>query len=498
VPESDTGHAGDAPARSAAHQPRPAGRRMRRTTATLVVLVHLAAVAAWSFDLGPRWFGFDYPSPVTQPAAVPPPEGLTLPDAEAPEPVAAAPRDDAAAAPAAVRRAVAGLLRDRRLGPSVAVAVSDLSTGQVVYRHGEDRVVPASTMKLLTTTAALATMGGDHRFRTSVVSAGSARRIVLVGGGDPLLARQPVTAEEVYPARADVQTLARATAKALRDRGRTRVRLGYDSTLFEGPAASPDWRPSYLTDDVVSPVTPLWVDEGRESETVVRSADPAEAAARAFAEALERRNVSVVGPPRARVAAGGSEEIAAVEGAPLAEVVEHVLEVSDNEAAEVLFRHVALTSGRPGSFVGASDAVKETLTALGVDTSGDRILDGSGLARGNRLSPETLLAVVQVSTSDDHAELRPVLTGLPVAGFTGSLTYRFETGPSDGLGSVRAKTGTLSGVHGLAGTVTTDDGEVLGFVAVADSVRVTDALAARARVDEVAAALAACTCGAGS
>jgi len=87
-----------------------------------------------------------------------------------------------------------------------------------------------------------------------------------------------------------------------------------------------------------------------------------------------------------------------------------------------------------------------------------------------------------------------VLAGLPVAGFTGSLTYRFETGDGAGLGAVRAKTGTLTGVHGLAGTVTTEDGVVLGFVAAADRVRVPDTLAARARLDEVAAALAGCTC----
>ena len=44
-----------------------------------------------------------------------------------------------------------------------------------------------------------------------------------------------------------------------------------------------------------------------------------------------------------------------------------------------------------------------------------------------------------------------MLTGLPVAGFTGSLDYRFDDGAAAGRGRVRAKTGTLTGVHGLAG-----------------------------------------------
>ncbi len=51
--------------------------------------------------------------------------------------------------------------------------------------------MPASTTKLLTTTAALATLGPEHVFETDVVSEGR-RRIVLVGGGDPLLAGRKV------------------------------------------------------------------------------------------------------------------------------------------------------------------------------------------------------------------------------------------------------------------------------------------------------------------
>jgi len=477
------------------HGVRPPGRRLRRVTGGLVVLVLLAAVASYQFQLGPRWFGFDYPSPVEEPAAVPPPEGLTLPAAEDPAPVAeATPAAEADAR--AVRRTVRPLLRDRRLGPQVAVAVSQLSDGEVVYRTGEDRVTPASTMKMLTTSAAVTALGSDHRFRTTVVAGTNRRRIVLVGGGDPLLARRPEPIDESYPPRADIQTLARATARALRDVGRSSVRLGYDASLFSGPAVSPDWRPSYVPDNVVSPISALWVDEGRGPNTSERSPDPAEAAAQAFADALERRNIVVVGAPRSEPAPAEAEELAAVQSAPLAEVVQHVLEVSDNEAAEVLFRHVAIAAGLPGSFEAGSAAVVSTLAEVGVDASGDRILDGSGLARGDRLSPETLLSLVGAAAGPDHPTLRPVLAGLPVAGFSGSLAFRFETGPAEGLGAVRAKTGTLTGVHGLAGTVTTDDGVVLGFVAIADRVKVPDTLAARVRIDELAAALAACSCAA--
>ena len=46
------------------------GRRLRRSTGALVVLVLVAALASYQFDLGRRWFGQGSPSPVTAPAEV--------------------------------------------------------------------------------------------------------------------------------------------------------------------------------------------------------------------------------------------------------------------------------------------------------------------------------------------------------------------------------------------------------------------------------------------
>jgi D-alanyl-D-alanine carboxypeptidase/D-alanyl-D-alanine-endopeptidase (penicillin-binding protein 4) len=114
----------------------------------------------------------------------------------------------------------------------------------------------------------------------------------------------------------------------------------------------------------------------------------------------------------------------------------------------------------------------------------------------DRLHPGTLLSVLETAAAGDRPDLRPVVADVPVAGFTGSLAYRFETGNPAGLGTVRAKTGTLTGVSGLAGTVTSQDGAVMAFVAVADRVHVDNTLAARARLDDIAAALAGCTCSA--
>lgn len=475
------------------HSVAPSGRRIRRWTAALVALVIALAGLSYAFDLGPRVLGWDHPSPITEPAEVAPPPGLTLPSPSPAAAVASAPQEQAAD-PAAVRRAVARLLRDKDLGPRVAVVVGQMSDGETVFETGPSPVTPASTMKMLTSTSALAALGPDHTFRTTVVAGASTRDVVLVGGGDPLLARAPDSG--VYPARADIVTLAKATARSLKQLGRLRVRLGYDASLFTGPSASPTWEASYLPDDVVSPISALWVDEGLDRAGASRDADPAQAAAVEFARVLEKQGITVRGKPTPAVAATDAEEYASVKSAPLSQIVQWTLEVSDNEAAEVLFRHVALAEGRPGSFSGGASAVRDVLARLGIDASGDRIYDGSGLSRENRLAPQTLLSVVEAAASEEHPELRTVVSGLPVAGFTGSLTYRFEDGDEEGLGRVRAKTGTLTGVHGLAGVVTDRTGTVLSFVAIADRVKVADTLDARQRIDQVAAALAACDCAA--
>ena len=104
--------------------------------------------------------------------------------------------------------------------------------------------------------------------------------------------------------------------------------------------------------------------------------------------------------------------------------------------------------------------------------------------------------MLRAASDPARPRLRAAVTGLPVAGFSGSLSTRFEDGPADALGRVRAKTGTLveGGVHGLAGYVTDADGTPLLFVAVADKVAVAKSMAAREAVDRIAAELAACHC----
>jgi D-alanyl-D-alanine carboxypeptidase/D-alanyl-D-alanine-endopeptidase (penicillin-binding protein 4) len=116
------------------------------------------------------------------------------------------------------------------------------------------------------------------------------------------------------------------------------------------------------------------------------------------------------------------------------------------------------------------------------------ILDGSGLARGNAVPARALTDLLGIAADPSRAHLRAVVTGLPVAAFNGTLRDRVEDAP----GQVRAKTGTLTGVHSLAGVITGDGGVAYAFALLSNDAG--NALEAREALDEVAASLAGCGC----
>jgi len=377
---------------------------------------------------------------------------------------------------------------DEEVGGRYAAQVAGLGSGDVLYSHRAGAAaIPASTLKLLTATAALNRLGPDHTFATTVVRSGT--RLVLVGGGDPYLTR---TASRHQPRRASLEELAAGTARALARTRTKEVTLGYDTSLFSGPAWNPTWPDGYA--DQVTPVSALWVDEGRVNggSPGPRVADPAGDAARVFAAALEERGVRVSAPQRRRAPAG-ARPVATVRSMPLAQVVEKMLMASDNDGAEVLLRQVALAGHHAGSTAAGVKAVRAELAGLGIRTGDLRLVDGSGLSRQNRVPARTLVQVLRTAASAAHPDLRAVVTGLPVAGVEGSLAVHYTDARSEaGRGVVRAKTGTLSQVHALAGYLRTEDGTLVAFAFLVDEA--TDDYAAKVWLDRVSTALSRCGC----
>ncbi|MEZ3179359.1 D-alanyl-D-alanine carboxypeptidase/D-alanyl-D-alanine-endopeptidase [Streptomyces pimonensis] len=376
------------------------------------------------------------------------------------------------------------LLRDPALGTR-SVAVVDVATGERLYGSGsEDALTPASTTKIATAVAALSAMGADHRLTTRAVYEPDTREVVLVGGGDPTL-----TARKEAGGLASLRDLAGRTAAALAERGVREVTLSYDTTLYEGTTIHP-----IGVNPNIAAVTPLMVDEARTdgstSGPAPRAADPAADAARIFGDLLEEHGVKAT-PPGPSKATARAATLAAVSSPPLAVLVERMLTDSDNDLAEALARHTALAAGGSADFAGAGAAITARLKHLGLplEGAGIDIRDGSGLDRRGRLTAGLLTALLVKAGDPAHPELRPALTGLPVAGFTGTLAGRYADGAA---GVVRAKTGTLTGVNTLAGTVVDKDGRLLAFAFLANAT--TGPTAAQSALDKAATALAACGC----
>lgn len=422
--------------------------------------------------------------------AEPPPPPLVLPQ----------PADASAAlpAPAALggyldRRVVADvreLLTDDALGASVHAQVVPLDQAPGTARSpltidADEPAAPASTLKLWTAIAVLDALAAEDRLVTSVVWDAASGRLVLVGGGDTTL-----TTEQVRGTSApSLEALAGSAERALRRLDVDEVRLGYDDSLFTGPSVSPDWEDTYVSSGVIAPVSALMSDQGRVSpDSDARHTDPARAAADSFAELLEDAGVDVQGAVRATVASD-AEPLADVESLPIIELVEQMLRDSDNQLAESLGRIAASQGGQPASFDGAAEALLGAAEQRGVDVEGAVVHDASGLARDDRMPVQATVDALLVAAAEPA--LAPVLSGLAVAGFDGTLADRFVVGDAgDAAGLVRAKTGTLTGISAEAGVATTCEGSRIAYTFVADEV--VDTFAARAALDDAAAELTSC------
>lgn len=467
----------------------------------------------------------------------------------APRPAAAAETaaDTAAqdAAQARAREAALDRARERGglAGARVGVIVARARDGAVLYEHSADTpMIPASNMKILTAMAALERFGPTHRFETKLRSPappdalGTIERLVVVGGGDPVL-----NSEDWW-----------RVASALRSAGVRRVTgdVVVDASVFDDERWHPDWGSASsrayhapitgltanygayfvqvgpglaVGDPVQVEIDPplsyfdvdnrattstrasrpsLMVDRGRsgarESVRVAGSirlgskpdvfprsvADPALYAGALLELQLRAVGIDVGGQVRRGRAEEAPHELSSFAGRPLSEIVELFMKYSNNAIAESLVKSMGrAATGEPGSWPSGLAAMEQTLRRLDVLAPGTRIVDGSGLSTNNRVTARSLAAALSRARRS-FAYGPELLSAFPLASADGTLEKRAR----DAKGRVRAKTGLLSDarVTSLSGYAELADGELVHFAVIVNDFR----KGARAAMDGVDAFVA--------
>lgn len=422
----------------------------------------------------------------------------------------------AAAPPTPEPESLAGALERALRAPAlqgarVAVLVARRDDGRVLFEHEPDRaLVPASNLKLLTAIACLASFGPTHRFTTRLLSdaepdaEGAVGWLAVHGSGDPSL-----TSEDWWRLAADLR---------LRGLRRVRGDLWLDDSLFDRERWHPDWgtpsarayhapvgalqanygafavevaagSPDGPARVVVDPPIPylrlvnrartggptrLSVDReaGAEGEVVVVSGriaddavpqifyrsvlDPTRYAGGVLRMQLAALGISVDGSLRVGPAPAAGRELLAFEGRPVGEIVRLLLKYSSNVISESMVKAMGgARSGDRGSWHSGLPALRAGLGSAGIPTDGLALVDGSGLAYGNRVSPRALVAALRVGASS-FSFGPEFVSALPIAAGDGTLRERAE----GARGAVRAKTGLLTRVTGLSGYAATREGPV--------------------------------------
>jgi len=418
------------------------------------------------------------------------------------------------------------LFRTAKVGLDV-VRVDD---GETVYSFKRDRVlVPASTMKVVTAAAALRGLGPSYTFRTTVARDAEVEDSVLKGnlyvhgGADPTLVIEKlwklvydIKLSGVDSIEGDVVLDQTMFGPDFRLPGWTKerdirngpsyfprvgslalnfgtiaivVRPGSQAgepakVMFETPAGS------YLTlrnelettaegsrrrveierlvtergmEFVVSGTLPMSSKMRRYYRTVD---NPTKYFGAAFAALADELGLEVQGIVRVGDTPEGAEVLIERRSPPLSSVLMDTNKYSNNFMAEVVLRTLGHELRADGTTDGGLGVVRSYLSGLSEDQPEFRVVNGSGLSRSARLAPEHLTTVL-VDMAQDPTVGPEFIATLAIAGRDGTLSRRMQ----DVDGKLRGKTGTIDGVHCLAGYVLGGDGNLYAFAFMVNDFR---------------------------
>ena len=374
-------------------------------------------------------------------------------------PSAAAPAHSVQRAESALGAKLAAAMRPG--GGASGAYVVNADSGRVVFsrRHDQPRIL-ASNTKLFTTSATLARFGPTARLTTQVRGDGKLEldgtyrgNLYVVGGGDPTFGSRRF-GRRAYRGGAAVESLATKVA----DIGIRRVtgRVIGDESRFDLLRGGPD--SGYRTSIYVGPLSALSFNRGLATEGGRGfQANPAAFAAARLDAALGGRRVAVSGRPHAGRTPPGAQPLAFVSSPTMARLAALTNKPSDNFLAEMLLKDLAMQAGGRGTTSRGARLAARFASRLGGRA---RLVDGSGLARGNRASPYRV-AKLLLALRRREAEFPAFFNSLSIAGRDGTLRPRMRSGPAHRR--CRGKTGTIAGVSTVSGYCSARSGQTYVF-----------------------------------
>lgn len=439
--------------------------------------------------------------------------------------------DGAAVDPDVVAAELAEELDSSWLGPRVAIDIRDAATGDVVLQRNIDEpMIPASLTKVVAGAAVVRSFPMEETLTTRVVAGQEPGEIVLVAGGDSLLSAErgdlntvagraglydlaEQVAEELHADQApSSEAGADATADPTGEPGQqTPVRLYLDTSYAAGAPITDGWSEFWVQEGFTGRITMLGLTRDRASPYDPSPQDPEQSAAEAFIDALAEFDVEVeweegddvprlseLDRPAIDLEDPDTVVLGEVDSAPVREILAQALVESDNALTEQLVRIAAVRDGVETEPAEIAAWITVQIGEYGIDTTGMRLQNGSGLAGEEAVLPARVVTdILILAAGDEEPALREMVSGLPVSGLTGTLYDRFQLeSHHPGRGMARAKTGALPGVTSLAGTVVTADGRALVFTVIADDVDQDgpDIVEARAVIDTMVTDLVRCGC----
>lgn len=394
-----------------------------------------------------------------------------------PTPTTAVPAEAQSHAESRINSRISQRLHNKAIGKDFAFVVMDADSQRVIASHDADTaMLPASNMKIVTAVNALSTMAPSQSFTTSVFNGALPGHLTLQGGADPLLTTR------------NLRTLADQTA-VLVDKAQPLI-VDTDTNLLPKASDGPGWTKGYVP-SVVTPVSAL-AKLGDYSRTPVAHARDS------FVDELRAQGLNVTVGGEVDVPAG-TAALTSISPHTVADAVHVMLLDSENNVAELLYRHVALATAHPATWAGAEQAALANFDALGIDRRALTLVDGSGVSRKDRLTALTLASLLRLASATDPARFSVMFDSgsLPTSGVDGTLDnrfHRYSSKPSAcARGAIRAKTGTLFDTIALSGVTHDVDGrpKIFSFL-VNDRPQVVTPLKTRQAVDGLAATVTGC------